>query len=109
MSESNQDQHYVIIGAGQAGAEVASSLRKRGFEGRITLIGEEQAPPYRRPPLSKAYFSGDATGDSLFVMKPEQLEKARIDFIGGVAVTAIDPAAHTVALADGRSIGYDRL
>ena len=59
MTES-ASEHYVILGAGQAGAEVAASLRKKGFEGRITLVGEEPQPPYRRPPLSKAFLAGEA-------------------------------------------------
>ncbi|MEQ8269720.1 FAD-dependent oxidoreductase [Algiphilus sp.] len=108
MSESS-DQHYVIVGAGQAGAEVASELRKRGFEGQISLIGDEPVAPYRRPPLSKAYFSGDAEADSLLVLKPPQLEKNGIDLLSGVTVDAIDRATHTVTLSDGRSLQYDKL
>ena len=76
MTDSS-NAHYVILGAGQAGAEIAASLRKKGFEGRITLVGEEAQPPYRRPPLSKAFLAGDAEEASLFVLKPEQQEKQR--------------------------------
>lgn len=102
-------EHYVILGAGQAGAEVAASLRKKGFEGRITLVGEEPQPPYRRPPLSKAFLAGEAEEASLFVLKPEQLEKQRIDFIGGARATAIDRDSKTVSLDDGRELSYDKL
>ncbi len=45
----------VIVGAGQAGYQVAASLRQEGFEGAVTLIGDEPGVPYQRPPLSKAY------------------------------------------------------
>ena len=48
----------LIIGAGQAGSQVASSLRQGGFEGGITIVGDEPALPYQRPPLSKAYLKG---------------------------------------------------
>lgn len=108
MTDSS-NAHYVILGAGQAGAEIAASLRKKGFEGRITLVGEEAQPPYRRPPLSKAFLAGEAEEASLFVLKPEQLEKQRIEFIGGTCATAIDPAAKTVTLDNGQQLGYDKL
>ena len=108
MTES-ASEHYVILGAGQAGAEVAASLRKKGFEGRITLVGEEPQPPYRRPPLSKAFLAGEAEEASLFVLKPEQMEKQRIDFIGGARATAIARDASTVTLDDGRELRYDKL
>jgi 3-phenylpropionate/trans-cinnamate dioxygenase ferredoxin reductase subunit len=48
----------VIVGAGQAGAALAAKLRALGHQGPITMIGEEPAPPYQRPPLSKAYLLG---------------------------------------------------
>ena len=51
--------HIVVVGAGQAGASLVAKLRNEGFDGEITLIGEETAPPYQRPPLSKAYLLGD--------------------------------------------------
>jgi 3-phenylpropionate/trans-cinnamate dioxygenase ferredoxin reductase subunit len=45
----------VVVGAGHAGFQTAASLRQEGFEGRITLIGDEPGLPYQRPPLSKTY------------------------------------------------------
>ncbi len=56
---SGAPQRIAIIGAGQAGGQAAYSLRLAGYEGAITLIGDEPAPPYQRPPLSKAYFKGE--------------------------------------------------
>jgi 3-phenylpropionate/trans-cinnamate dioxygenase ferredoxin reductase subunit len=53
MGES--PKRIVIVGAGQAGGQTAYSLRQYGYEGEIVLVGEEPAPPYQRPPLSKAY------------------------------------------------------
>jgi 3-phenylpropionate/trans-cinnamate dioxygenase ferredoxin reductase subunit len=52
-------KHIVIIGAGQAGVQAVASLRDEGFDGALTLVGDEPYPPYQRPPLSKAYLSGD--------------------------------------------------
>ena len=109
MSALGADQTVIIVGAGQAGGETAAELRRQGFEGRIVLIGEEAHPPYKRPPLSKAYLAGSVPETSLYVMQPAILEKHRIDFIGGVAVSGIDREAREVKLADGRVERYDRL
>jgi len=58
--------HIVVVGAGQAGASLVAKLRNEGFDGAITLIGEETAPPYQRPPLSKAYLLGDMELERLY-------------------------------------------
>lgn len=99
----------VIVGGGQAGATVAQELRKRGFEGDITIVGEEPQLPYRRPPLSKTYLAGDATAESLQVMKAPILEKNRIRVINGVCVTAIDPKEKHLSLDNGQSLNFDKL
>ena len=44
----------VIVGAGQSGVMTAEALRSGGFEGPITVLGDEHHAPYHRPPLSKA-------------------------------------------------------
>ncbi len=62
--------HIAIIGAGQAGAAMAAKLRNLGFDGRLSLIGEETAPPYQRPPLSKKYMSGEMALERLY-LRPE--------------------------------------
>jgi 3-phenylpropionate/trans-cinnamate dioxygenase ferredoxin reductase subunit len=50
----------IVIGAGQAGAELAVQAREAGWAGRIVLLGDETALPYHRPPLSKAYLAGSS-------------------------------------------------
>ena len=57
----------IIIGAGQAGSAVAAKLRNIGYEGDITLIGAETAPPYQRPPLSKKYMLGEMELERLYL------------------------------------------
>jgi len=52
-------RRILIIGAGQAGLQIAESLRKGGYEGELCLVGEEAWPPYQRPPLSKKYLADD--------------------------------------------------
>ncbi|MFT4707168.1 MAG: 3-phenylpropionate/trans-cinnamate dioxygenase ferredoxin reductase subunit [Ascidiaceihabitans sp.] len=62
--------HVIVVGAGQAGSSCVAKLRNGGFDGQITLIGEEPVPPYQRPPLSKAYLLGDMALGRLF-LRPE--------------------------------------
>ena len=64
------DFDAIVIGAGQAGVQAAATLRAEGYEGTLTLVGEESYPPYQRPPLSKAYLSGDFARERLF-LKPD--------------------------------------
>jgi 3-phenylpropionate/trans-cinnamate dioxygenase ferredoxin reductase subunit len=99
----------VIVGAGQAGAEVATSLRQQGYDGRIVLIGEEPQLPYRRPPLSKTYLTGEADAESLLIKPRATYDKAQIELLVPAQVARIDRAARCVVLADGRTQSYDKL
>jgi 3-phenylpropionate/trans-cinnamate dioxygenase ferredoxin reductase subunit len=99
----------VIVGAGHAGGTAAALLRQYGYEGAITLIGDEPIPPYQRPPLSKAWLKGEADADSLALKPIEFYAEAGIDFRPSVTVTALDRGAKTVALSDGASLVYDHL
>ena len=60
-SAASLPESVVIVGAGQAGGETAAELRRQGFTGRVTIVGEEPYVPYKRPPLSKTYLAGSAT------------------------------------------------
>ncbi len=98
----------VIVGAGQAGAALAARLRALGHQGQITLIGEEPAPPYQRPPLSKAYLLGEMEEERLWLRAPGFWAENGIDLRLGTRVTAIDRAARTVTLGE-EVIPYDHL
>lgn len=100
--------HVVVIGAGQAGAAVVAKLRALGFSGEITLIGAEPAPPYQRPPLSKAYLLGEMEEERLWLRSPEFYADNAIALRLGEAVSAIDPMARKVTLGD-EAIAYDAL
>ncbi len=102
-------QVTVIVGAGQAGSDMATALRAQGYEGRIILIGNEAALPYRRPPLSKDYLSGDLTESQLYLKPAPAYEKHDIEVRTGVTVTEINRDAHTVTLDNGETIKYDKL
>ena len=109
MSETSEVSKVVIVGAGQAGGEVAGELRKQGYTGAITLIGEEEQIPYKRPPLSKGFLSGAVTEESLYVSPKAKLDTLNIEFIGNARVARIDRARKAVVLADGREQAYDKL
>jgi len=102
-------ERIVIIGAGQAGCQAVASLRAAGFAGAITLVGDEPFQPYQRPPLSKAYLMGAMERERLFLKPDAFYAEARCEMATGIAATAIDRAARTVALADGRKLVYDKL
>ena len=103
------DQTVVIIGAGQAGGQCALSLRRNGFDGKILMVGDEPHPPYQRPPLSKAYLSGDIGEDRLWVQTPEAWAEQKVEMRTGLRATAINRAEQIVAFDDGSSHPYDHL
>ncbi len=99
----------VAIGAGQAGAQLAMSLRQGGFTERIVLIGDEPHLPYQRPPLSKKFLSEHRAPDVLF-LRPEKFwrdQDVTLDL--GATVGAVDRNARRIALTDGREIDYGTL
>ncbi|MER6608703.1 FAD-dependent oxidoreductase [Streptomyces sp. NPDC000927] len=108
MADGIRPASVVVIGAGQGGHQTAASLRERGYEGRITLIGEEDTLPYERPPLSKAYLKGETDETHLWLRPEAYYARQAIDRVTGTVV-AIDRAARSVRLADGSSYGYGHL
>jgi len=100
--------HIIVIGAGQAGASLTAKLRSLGFEGDITLIGEEPVPPYQRPPLSKAYLLGEMQRERLYLRPEHFYADQNITLRLGQTVSHIDPAAKTVTLGE-ETLAYDQL
>ncbi|MGJ8603131.1 MAG: NAD(P)/FAD-dependent oxidoreductase [Marivita sp.] len=101
-------KRVIVVGAGQAGASCVARLRSKGFDGQITLIGEEPVPPYQRPPLSKAYLLGEMARDRLYLRPESFYAEQNITLKLGTAVTAIDAMAQTLTLAD-EVLNYDDL
>ena len=99
----------LIVGAGHGGAQAAIALRQNKFAGTIALLGDEPDPPYERPPLSKEYLSGGKSLERLLIRPAAFWPERGIDLLLGRRVTALDPAAHTVACADGEAFGYGEL
>lgn len=103
------ESSIVIIGAGQAGLSTAEKLRANGFEGGLTLIGDEPDAPYQRPPLSKAYLLGEIERDRLKLKADDWYAKNRIALRLGTRVASIDRVQRHVYLAGGDVLAYDRM
>lgn len=100
--------NIVVVGAGQAGAACVARLRSDGFDGEITLIGEESTPPYQRPPLSKKYLLGEMELERLYLRPESYYPENAIDLHLDMTVEAIDREAKCVISGETR-VPYDHL
>ena len=98
----------VVVGAGQAGAALVAKLRAQGYAGDVTLIGDETAPPYQRPPLSKKYLMGEMDLERLFLRTPAWYVEQNITLRTATPVTRIDRGTKQVWLGD-EALAYDQL
>ena len=96
---------FVIVGGGMAGAIATQTLREEGFDGKITLLGQEPNAPYERPPLSKDYLQDKADRDSIFVHPEPWYAEHAVELSLGSTVTSLDPASRTI----GERLSYDKL
>ncbi|MEM9937565.1 MAG: FAD-dependent oxidoreductase [Pseudomonadota bacterium] len=102
-------ENIVIIGGGQAAAQACASLRQFGCDGKITLVGDEAALPYQRPPLSKAYMKGDMAEERLYFKPEAWFADNAVDLVLSTCVEAIDRSAREVRLEHGGHLPYDAL
>jgi 3-phenylpropionate/trans-cinnamate dioxygenase ferredoxin reductase subunit len=102
-------QRVVIVGAGQAGLQVAISLRQGGFEGKVVLLGKEPHLPYQRPPLSKQVLKGEWPPEKCRLRQQAFLDEQAIDFRPGSEVASVDCERKQLSLSDQRVIDYDSL
>lgn len=98
----------VVVGAGQAGAWVARSLRESGYNGDIVLLGREASAPYERPPLSKGVLDGTEAYPPV-LLSTQQCEDLRVDFRPNTDVESIDRVLREVRCADGSTITFGQL
>ncbi len=106
---SDTPKRIVIVGGGAAGFAAAEMLRREGFGGEITMLSNDSAPPVDRPNLSKDYLAGSAPEDWI-PLRPESFySDEKIDLKLATNVASIDAHARHVALADGKTVPYDRL
>ncbi len=100
---------YVIVGAGHGAGQAVASLRQKGFDGRLILIGEEPFIPYQRPPLSKAFLAGDLARDRLYFKPSDFYTRNNVDLMLSTRVVNIDRSAKSVQVHDGRQVSYHKL
>ncbi len=98
----------VIVGGGQAAASLAAKARALGYDGDVTILGEEPVAPYQRPPLSKAYLLGEMPLERLTLRSDDWYAANRVTLRVGTRVTGIDRAAKAVLIGDER-LSYDHL
>jgi 3-phenylpropionate/trans-cinnamate dioxygenase ferredoxin reductase subunit len=104
----------VIVGAGQAAASFVSrhkALANKGIGNNepLILIGEEPVPPYQRPPLSKAYMSGDLERERLFIRPEKWYSEQNITTYYNTRVDSINPQLKQLKTSDGQTIDYGKL
>ena len=99
----------LIVGAGQAAAQAAETLRKKGHVGPLTVVGDEDLLPYQRPPLSKKYLAGAMEKDRLLFRHADHYAQHSVDLHLGFAVSTLDAAAHRVEVTDGSHFEYEKL
>ncbi len=103
------NNRVLIIGAGQAAAQTAMSLRQAKFEGEILILGSESHYPYQRPPLSKQLLQGSWQADRCLLRKAEYYDQHDITLQHGITVEDVDTAVSAVRTANGDVLSYDWL
>ena len=106
VAKFRAEGRIAIVGASLAGLRAAEALRERGFEGSLTIIGDEPHEPYDRPPLSKQVLKGWVPAENT---KLPRLRPVDADWRLGVAAIGLDRINHVVKLANGEDVDYDRL
>ena len=99
----------VIVGAGQAGVALAAKLRALGYSGGLILIGDENVPPYQRPPLSKKYVSGELDVERLLIRPRDWYAVQNVELRLEQRVVALSPREHALVLSDGTRLRYRQL
>ena len=102
-------RNVVVVGASLAGLRAVETLRTGGFDGTVTLIGDEAHLPYDRPPLSKRLLSGEWEPDRVMLRKPDEMASLDVTWRRGVAATALDVDGGVITLADGDEVAYEGL
>jgi 3-phenylpropionate/trans-cinnamate dioxygenase ferredoxin reductase subunit len=101
--------HVVLVGGGHAAAAFVNSVRRAGYEGRVTLVSDEPVPPYHRPPLSKKYLAESLPVEQILIRAPAWYEEQKVTLRLGARVSRIERDARCVVLDGGERIDYDRL
>ena len=100
---------FVIVGGGLAGAKAVEALRDSGFDGQLILLAAEKQLPYERPPLSKEFLAGKKSLAEFTVQNADWYRDKRVDLRLGARASSVDAHKHTVGLAGGTTVAYDKL
>ncbi|MGH2381552.1 MAG: FAD-dependent oxidoreductase, partial [Candidatus Limnocylindria bacterium] len=108
MERSDRAVEVLLVGGGVASVRCARTLRRRGFDGSILIVGSEDRAPYNRPPLSKELLRDDLP-DELLAAEPDSWYARRsIELWTGAHVTRLEPHARQATTSDGRTITFER-
>jgi 3-phenylpropionate/trans-cinnamate dioxygenase ferredoxin reductase subunit len=99
----------VIVGGGKAGGTAVATLREEGFGGPVVIISREPGVPLGRPPLSKTYLRSEEDLKGWYTRPADWYQAHEVELRAGATVTAIDPAAHKLALDSGRELEYQKV
>ncbi|WP_369230820.1 NAD(P)/FAD-dependent oxidoreductase [Streptomyces sp. R21] len=101
--------HVLVVGASASGLTTVEALRRKGYEGRITVLGDEPHAPYDRPPLSKQVLSGAWEPDRAALRAQDVLDGLDAEFVLGDPAVSLDPATRTVRTGSGRELRADAI
>ena len=102
-------ENLLIIGAGQSAIQCISTLKKEGYSGSITLVGEEEHLPYQRPPLSKGFLEDSIGKERLYFKKLEFFTENKVQLYLGLAAEKLDIENQKVYLSDNSELEFDKL
>ncbi|MEM8652366.1 MAG: FAD-dependent oxidoreductase [Pseudomonadota bacterium] len=102
-------QNIIVIGGGQAAASLVAKIRQSDTESHITIVSEENAFPYQRPPLSKKYATGEMDAEQLLLRPAEWYEQNNVNCHLNTKVEQIDRENRRVVISDGNLLSYDKL
>ena len=102
-------ENLLIIGAGQSAIQCISTLKKEGYSGSITLVGEEEHLPYQRPPLSKGFLEDSLNKERLYFKKLEFFTENKVQLYLGLSAEKLEIANQKVYLSDNSELEFDKL
>ena len=100
---------FVIVGAGQAGAQAAQTLRQLGYDGDLVLLGDEPHAPYQRSALSKDFLAGDVSAEKMLIRPADFYAENKIDFRAGMRAEKLDPVAKSLEFGSGEELRYEKI